>query len=153
MGGVGLYIVVCLRINDFLSRVRDNCSLYTPRLTAAQQTVAKAKQLIDPPHLPFFGRRFFCDSPLKINYQVVPCWTLIFLFADRSKYELSWERSALDSKRDAENNLTSPNWPEAQCCPLSEACSVKGMVQPQGTALAGPSRLAAPWGSNKTSPR
>lgn len=70
MGGVGLYIVVCLRINDFLSRVRDNCSLYTPRLTAAQQTVAK--QLIDPPHLPFFGRRFFCDSPLKINYQVVP---------------------------------------------------------------------------------
>lgn len=33
----------------------------------------------------------------------------VFLFAGRSKYKLSWERSALDSKRDAENNLTSPN--------------------------------------------
>lgn len=69
MGVRGLYSVVCLRINDFLSGVRDNCSLYTPRLTAAQQTVAK--QLIDPPDPPFFV--VFCDSPLKRNYQVVPC--------------------------------------------------------------------------------
>lgn len=35
----------------------------------------------------------------------------VFLFADWSQYKLSWERSALDSKRDAENNLTSPNRP------------------------------------------
>lgn len=33
----------------------------------------------------------------------------VFFFADWSKYKLYWERSALDSKRDAKNNLTSPN--------------------------------------------
>lgn len=47
-------VCLCLRINYFLSEVRDNWSLCTPRPTAAQQT--GAKQLIDfrptPPTLP-----------------------------------------------------------------------------------------------------